>query len=233
MVEGEAVKRPSCEVKGQIDAYERSAQGAGSPYSQMPSIKQKAGYVQHTSPLDPNTNPNSEILTVLWELKKAGKADDTIRNVRKCLIVLDRLTNLQDPEAVKTFVATYDRNNGYKRNLIMAYEHYTRIHNLAWTKPKYHENPKVPKIPLEGKIEAIMANSPLRLRTAIAISKDTGLRPVELMRITLRNLDLNGAIYPETAKHGSPRNITFWTRWAPTGIMDYATKYLTRIIFAF
>jgi integrase len=64
----------------------------------------------------------------------------------------------------------------------------------------------MPKIPQEAKIETIMANSPLKLRTAIAISKDTGLRPVELMRITLRNLDLqNGAIYPETAKHGSPR----------------------------
>ena len=64
----------------------------------------------------------------------------------------------------------------------------------------------MPKIPQENKINLIMANSPLKLRTAIAISKDTGLRPVELMRITLRNLDLaNGAIYPETAKHGSPR----------------------------
>jgi len=107
---------------------------------------------------------------------------------------------------VKTFVATFDRHNGYKRNLIMAYEHYVKLHGLTWTKPKYHENAKMPKIPLEAKIEAIMANAPLKLSTAIAISKDTGLRPVELMRTTLRNLDLqNGAIYPETAKHGSPR----------------------------
>jgi len=49
-VEGEAVKRLSCEVKGQIDACERSARGAGSPLSQMPSLEQKAGYDQHTSP---------------------------------------------------------------------------------------------------------------------------------------------------------------------------------------
>ncbi len=124
----------------------------------------------------------------------------------KCLYVLEKHTNLNDPESVKTFVATLDKNNGYKRNLIMAYEHYARIHNLTWTKPKYHENAKMPKIPQETKIETIMANSPPKLSTAIAISKDTGLRPVELMRITLRNLDLqNGAIYPETAKNGSPR----------------------------
>jgi len=88
----------------------------------------------------------------------------------------------------------------------MAYEHYVKLYGLTWTKPKYHENAKMPKIPQENKIELIMANASPKLRTAIAISKDTGLRPVELMRITLRNIDLaNGAIYPETAKHGSPR----------------------------
>ena len=64
----------------------------------------------------------------------------------------------------------------------------------------------MPKIPLEAKIDCIIANAPKKLATAIAISKDTGLRPVELMRLKLKDLDLQkGAVYPETAKHGSPR----------------------------
>jgi len=92
--------------------------------------------------------------------------------ISKCPHVLEKHTNLSDSEAVKTFVATYDRHNGYKRNLIMAYEHYARLYNLTFSKPKYQENAKVPKIPQEAKIETIMANSPLELRTAIAISKD-------------------------------------------------------------
>jgi integrase len=58
----------------------------------------------------------------------------------------------------------------------------------------------------ESQIKLIMANSFIKLRAAIAISKDTGMRPVELMRLTLRNIDLQqGVVYPETAKHGSPR----------------------------
>jgi integrase len=159
-----------------------------------------------TPTLQPRIPTQSKIINVLWELKKLGRADDTIKNISKCLYVLERNANLEDPESVRTFVATYDRNNGYKRNLIMAYEHYARIYGLTWMKPKYHENAKMPKIPLEAKIDAIMANASLKTAVAIAISKDTGLRPVELMRITLRDLDLqNGAIYPETAKHGSPR----------------------------
>jgi len=128
------------------------------------------------------------------------------KNHRQSLTRPRKTLQPRQPEAVRTWIATADKSDGYKRNLCSSYDHYTRQHGLTWTKPKYHENAKMPKIPQERKIELIMANSPLKLRTAIAISKDTGLRPVELMRITLRNLDLtNGAIYPETAKHGSPR----------------------------
>jgi integrase len=73
-------------------------------------------------------------------------------------------------------------------------------------KPIYFQSRKFPKIPLESKIDLIMSNASTKLRTAIAISKDTGLRPIELMRLKLRDIDLQkGAIYPETAKHGSPR----------------------------
>ena len=130
-----------------------------------------------------------KILQILWELKKLGKADDTIKNISKCLHVLAKHSNLDDPDNVLTFVATYDRKDGYKRNLIMAYEHYVKHFNLTWIKPKYHEPAKMPKIPQEQHIKLIMVNSPLKLRTAISISKDTGLRPVELMRITLRDID--------------------------------------------
>ena len=150
------------------------------------------------------------ILKILWELKKSGKALDTIKNINKCLQRLSKDCDLNNPESVLIFVATLERKNGYKRNLIMAYEHYVNQFDLQWKKPKYHENAKMPKIPQENKIQLIMTSAPLKLRTAIAFSKDTGLRPVELMRITLRNVDLTKkAIYPETAKNGSPRVIKF------------------------
>lgn len=153
-----------------------------------------------------SSTKNGKIIEVLWELKKRGRAEATIKNIGKALHALEKHCNLDNPETVRTWIATADKSDGYKRNLCSSYDHYTRQHGLTWTKPKYRESAKMPKIPQENKIELIMANSPLKLRTAIAISKDTGLRPVELMRITLRNLNItNGAIYPETAKHGSPR----------------------------
>jgi integrase len=153
-----------------------------------------------------SSTKNGKIIEVLWKLKKTGRAEATIKNIGKALHALEKHCNLDNPEAVRTWIAIADKSDGYKRNLCSSYDHYTRQHGLTWKKPKYRESARTPKIPQESKIELVMANSPLKLRTAISISKDTGLRSLELMRITLRNLDLtNDAIYPETAKHGSPR----------------------------
>jgi len=157
-----------------------------------------------------STEHTATIVNILWELKKLGRADATIKNISKCLYVLEKHCNLDNPDSVVTFVATYDRNTGYKRNLLMAYEHYARYCQLEWKKPFYRESAKSPKMPQEQHIKEIMANSPLKLRTAISISKDTGLRPVELMRITIRDIDQEQkTINPETAKHGTPIIVKF------------------------
>jgi len=64
----------------------------------------------------------------------------------------------------------------------------------------------MPKIPQEAQIDCIIAHASKKLATAISMSKDTGLRPIELMRLKLRDVDLEkGAVYPTTAKGGSPR----------------------------
>ena len=149
---------------------------------------------------------NGKIIEVLWELKKTGRAEATIKNIGKALHALEKHCNLDNPEAVRTWIATADKSDGYKRNLCSSYDHYTRQHGLTWKKPKYRERAKMPKISTEAKISYIIANSPTKLATALSISRDTGLRPVELTRLKLKDIDLTkGAIYPETAKGGSPR----------------------------
>jgi integrase len=149
---------------------------------------------------------NGKIIEVLWELKKTGRAEATIKNISKALHALEKHCNLDNPEAVRTWIATADKSDGYKRNLCSSYDHYTRQHGLTWKKPKYRERAKMPKIPTEAKINYIIANSTTKLATALSISRDTGLRPVELTRLKLKDIDLTkGAIYPETAKGGSPR----------------------------
>ena len=153
-----------------------------------------------------SSTKNGKIIEVLWELKKTGRAEATIKTIGKALHALEKHCNLDNPEAVRTWIATADKSDGYKRNLCSSYDHYTRQHGLTWKKPKYRESAKMPKIPTEAKISYIIANSPTKLATALSISRDTGLRPVELTRLKLKDIDpTKGAIYPETAKGGSPR----------------------------
>ena len=160
------------------------------------------------------------ILKILWELKKSGKAPDTIKNINKRLKRLSKNCDLNNPENVLNFVATLDRKNGYKRNLIMAYEWFT----MEETKiPRKRYNAK--NTPQENHINQILTKSPLKLRTALSLSKDTGLRPVEAMRLTLRNIDLTlKAVYPETAKGGSPRVLKITNRTVNL-INKYLSKY--------
>ena len=82
----------------------------------------------------------------------------------------------------------------------------------------------MPKIPQEAKINYIIANASPKLRTAISISKETGLRPIELMRLKLKDIDLDKrAVYPETAKHGNPRVLKITEK-----TLHMLTEYLAR-----
>lgn len=85
----------------------------------------KTEHLFKNKPPKPTKN-TPKIIEILWKLKQAGKADATIKNIGKCLNVLDIHCNLNNPDSVLSFVATADKSQGYKRNLIMAYEHYTK-----------------------------------------------------------------------------------------------------------
>jgi len=77
---------------------------------------------------------------------------------------------------------------------------------LSWEKTKYYARDKLPRIPEERVIDMIIAASSPKLAVKLSISKETGLRPVELLALKVKDIDLTkGIIYPATAKHGSAR----------------------------
>ena len=70
----------------------------------------------------------------------------------------------------------------------------------------------------------LIANAPLKLALAISMSKDTGLRPIELMNLTVKQIDLeNGIVYPSTAKNGNPRRLKL-----KNSTLNLLTKYLAK-----
>jgi integrase len=99
-----------------------------------------------------------------------------------------------------------DVADSYKRNLCYAYEHYLKLNELSWNRPRYYAREKLPRIPSEKALDMLIAASRPRLAVKLSISKETGLRPVELLALKVKDVDLEkGILYPSTAKHGAPR----------------------------
>jgi integrase len=139
-------------------------------------------------------------------MKKNGYSKYTINYTRKALQLLNKNCDLEDPDSVKEFIARQDTTTSYKRNLCYSYEHYLKHHGLTWIRPRYRAKNDLPKIPTENKIDMIISASYRSLALKLKISKETGLRPIEVVSLRTRDVDFDkGLLYPSTAKHGSGR----------------------------
>ncbi|MFB0503348.1 MAG: hypothetical protein ACETWE_05910 [Candidatus Bathyarchaeia archaeon] len=80
---------------------------------------------------------SSDILSFLWYLKKEGYKETTIKeNYSKILRHLARHCALNDPEAVKGYVAKKHVSSGRKELIINCYINYCRFKRLAFNPPR-------------------------------------------------------------------------------------------------
>jgi len=141
-------------------------------------------------------------------MKKDNKSDYTINFTRKALNFLAKHTSLDEPEAVKLVVAELKASDGYKRNLCIAYNKYAKFYGITWIMPKYREPPKNIALPTKEKIQMLIANAGKLLGMKLTLSMETGLRPVELCRLKVKDLDLeHKTVNPTTAKRGNARTL--------------------------
>jgi len=115
--------------------------------------------------------------------------------------------DLDKPERVKVFIVNQEHwSNAYKESCVNAYSHFVREHHLSWQKPVYKRSQRLPNVPTTEQINRIIAHAGRKYSMIFSVLRDTGLRPIELHRLTLKNIDLEkGLICPETAKGGSAR----------------------------
>lgn len=89
---------------------------------------------------------------------------------------------------------------------IDAYSHFCRFYAVQWTKPIYMREERITKVPREEDINKIISHSKLKYAVAYSVLKDSGMRPVELGMLKVKDFNFeSGDIYPITAKHGSGR----------------------------
>ena len=203
----EALKRLTCRVKGQIGVCEFLWEMRVARLAEC-RLEQKAGYDQLTMP----TQVTHAVLPLLAKLKKDGKSKETIKNNAKLLRHLEKHINLDAPEAVKEFIANKNVSNGYKKHLCLAYEKFCQHYKIKWEMPIYKPQPKMIRIPTREQIEMLIANARRTMSIKLMTSKETGLRPIELCNLKVRDIDLEQRlVYPTTAKHGASRRLKIST----------------------
>ena len=139
-------------------------------------------------------------------MKNNAKADCTIKFVDKALRRIDKFADLANPKQVKQFIANLEASNSYKKNLCFAYKQYCDHYKIQWEKPTYYQEPKTIRLPTTAQIDMLIANSGKVMIVKLTLSKETGLRPVEVCNLKAKDIDLEQKIvYPTTAKHGAPR----------------------------
>jgi len=148
------------------------------------------------------------ILNVLIKMKNNGNNNSTIKLTNKALTHISENVNLNNPEEVKEFIANKTVCNGTKRNYCTAYNRYCKRHQIQWEPPKYKADAKNRRIPTTENIERLIARASPRLSLKLRISKETGLRPIELCNLKVKDIDTEQKqVYPTTAKHGSARTL--------------------------
>ena len=141
-------------------------------------------------------------------MKLANKSDYTINFTRKALNTISDHADLNKPDEVRMFIAMLKTTDGYKRNLCIAYNKYAKFYNIAWNMPKYRPEAKNIALPTKEKIQMLIASAGKLLGMKLQLSMETGLRPVELARLKVKDLDLDHkTVNPTTAKKGNARTL--------------------------
>ena len=171
----------------------------------MPSLNRRR--VTSSTPC-PYPVTHAKILNVLINLKNNAKSDATIKFTDKALRRISKYADLDKPEEVKRFISQMETSDNYKRNLCFAYKQYAEHYKIPFEKPAYYQEPKTIRIPTTAQLDMLIANSGRIMSIKLTLSKETGLRPIELCNLKVKDIDLTQRIiYPTTAKHGASRAI--------------------------
>jgi len=146
------------------------------------------------------------IIKTLTRIQHFSKANQKAINSR--LERIAREVNLENPSEVEKFIYDLDISNNYKNKLFLAYQSLREANNISYKKPKnLLVKPYVIHVPTEQRINTIIACCRWVYSTIFNISK-YGLRPHEISKLTLRNIDLEkGKLTVPTSKLGLQRTI--------------------------
>jgi len=150
----------------------------------------------------------AKILEHAWRLKKEGYKESTIC---KRVFILKRLVklgaDLSDPESVKDVIARQEVSESTKLQMACAYDSYASSNQIKWEIPNYRQVQKLPFIPLESEIDALIAGCGKKTATVLQLIKETGMRIGEAWHLKWTDADFEAGTVRvnEPEKNSNPR----------------------------
>jgi len=146
------------------------------------------------------------IIKLALSLRNLGYSDAYLANMVRALNNIAAKINLENTFSFCEFVARSKWRESYKANLCDFYSHYCKFYNIAFVKPRYRRDHKLPRVPTEEKINLILGHASKKYVIIYKIAMECGLRPVEIGNLTLNDIDLEkGLLSVYSAKNGNPR----------------------------
>jgi integrase len=113
-----------------------------------------------------------------------------------------------NPEAVISFLNSVSWSSGTKDLVLDAFKDYLRMEGLRADLPKVRVEEKLPFIPSESELEALITATRGRLTVFLRLLKETALRPIEAWRLKWSDIDFgNCTIAVSPAKYGKARKL--------------------------
>ena len=149
-----------------------------------------------------------KLIDFAWHLKKEGASKDTITTYSSLLKKLVKLgADVLNPESVKTVLAKHKFNPNTKACIIAAYTSFANYYGLSWKPPRYKWQTKIPFIPEEKEIDALIAGCSKQIAAILQTIKETGMRIGEACRLKWTDINIKNRTIAvnEPEKNSNPR----------------------------
>lgn len=172
------------------------------------ALEEKADAESRAAGATENPKVGELLFNYAWFLKKEGYAESTIKGRVWLLKILARRgADLLNPESVKEAIAKQDGwCNKRKMNAVDAYTAFLRMIGGKWNPPRYAHVFKLPLIPAEQDLDALISGCGPRTSTFLQLLKETGIRAGEAHRLKWTDIDFQtGTIRVTPEKGSNPR----------------------------
>lgn len=150
-----------------------------------------------------------KILEFAWHLKKQNSSDSTIKTFT-CLLkkLASNGATLDEPESVKEVLAKLNVSANSKALIVATYTSFLKFQNNSWIPPKYKRQDKIPFIPQESEIDALISGCSRRISALLLLLKETGMRIGEACRLKWTDINAeNNTIAVNEPEKGSNARI--------------------------